>query len=313
MPGSDDKRGTDVASTSNFMEWQERRMTRQIAGANLLMIFSLLLSAVVQAKSSEGLTAYHATIILNMCWMSVFTAYWSWMRGVMGTFWTRPRFRVTFALSFFVILATCLGGVGLWTWVTISTFGGPLLAQCNNSTIFSLVFKSVTITNPVLRIVSITVYAITATPVVFALIPINLMLFGFIALIPITIIVVLIVSFKFRRVDYPMRIIAKGISLLSTMEGCRTLSLLGTVTCDLLLVASTELTVAQNHVGSGQRAWTFGQTFALSVLIPSLWDAYKAHQDEKVIRQPSYNEDDGDVDTGEEIVKSKAEAAAASC
>jgi len=78
------------------------------------------------------------------------------------------------------------------------------------------------------------------------------------------------------------------------MEGCRTLSLLGTITCDLLLIASTELTVAQNHVGSGERVWTFGQTFALSVLVPSLWDAYKALQDEKVT-------DDGDKFAEEKI------------
>jgi hypothetical protein len=198
--------------------------------------------------------------------------------------------RFGFAFGLFVVLAATLGGVGIWTWVTISTFGNP-------STRFSLVFMSVAVTNPVLRIVSIAVYALTATPVVFALIPVVLVLFGFIFLLPITLVFILIIScFKFRQTGCTRRIVTNGMSRLSTMQGFTTISLLGTITCDVLLIASTEITIAQNQVAKGDRVWTFGQTFALSVLIPSLWDIIKGHRLRKEsMRNVSSNEGGGVV------------------
>lgn len=255
---------------------------------------ALLLSAILQVISHEGLTAYHAAIVLNMVWMSVFTAFWSCFAALVVDldlklgFFSRTSKNISWTtrsitpflhdfgltLSLFLVTASAMGAVGIWTWATISTFGGPELAICNPSIIYSIFGKNVAITNPSFQAFSLRLYILAAIPILnWLLMLVVQVIFGFIITIAYVIIAAPFVIF-----GYYFSVPARDRFVLWTKQfyfgvgGLMALTLAGIIMWDVVLIVSTEYMITRNNVASGEGNWTFSQTLALGVLGVPLWD-----------------------------------------
>jgi hypothetical protein len=210
------------------------------------MASSLLISSIIQAATLE-FSAYHAFIMLNLCWMLISNALVicvlptidaqieiGWRRYI-GSFWPSRvgQFRAVLLVS---IHLSALGAVGFWLWF-IKSSPSTLCAQ---TAVVYVFMAPLSRANPSLRIASLVVYAIAAIPIF------NIIVFTAIAVSIVNIINAFIPTpYTFGRL-YRIAALIQAI-----VNGC--------------LIASTELTVDKNKdvVDSQRSGWGFGQILVL--------------------------------------------------
>ncbi|KAF8062283.1 hypothetical protein FPV67DRAFT_1507868 [Lyophyllum atratum] len=141
--------------------------------------FAVILSAILEAKSDNGLTPYHALIILNISQINNWAGFL--LLIVRGGF--RPSDREGWASHFLVtrdslvssipcmIHALTMSGLGLYFWSDLTPFLGYSIdlknpeQNCRPLTYFWL-FGAIDVSNNALRISSLVFYAISAIPVI---------------------------------------------------------------------------------------------------------------------------------------------------
>ena len=231
-----------------FVDSHERRVLKRTYKSLLLIACALLLSLIVQATTSE-LSVYHAFIVLNLCWMLIANALVicvlptidaqieeGWRKWI-GSFWPSRSGQLQ-AFTFVSVLLSALGGIGLWMWANPMKFSASV--QCTEQVVIYVFLAPLSPTHPRLRIASIVVYAIAATPIV------NTVIFTAIAVIVVNFINGFIPrAYTFGRL---YRITASVELIMNA-----------------LLIASTEMTVRRNKslVNEGRMHWGFGQILVL--------------------------------------------------
>ncbi|KAJ7166176.1 hypothetical protein C8R46DRAFT_997275 [Mycena filopes] len=297
----------------------------------------LLVSTVIQA-ATLGISLYHMLIILQLSWINAMTfmtvysvgapmsmlAIKEWVDSGEGSF-DRPtsfdqlRFLLflrgaypRYLRSPLLLVASAhyiaVGGVGLWTWNKIATFGNQ--PECNPDTFIVILSRSVYVTrSPEIRHVSLALYGISVIPclnavtfgyfliligaygVVLGLYTLLLAqaVLGLTLVLPLLLILVVIlvtgvgregVSRSLARFLFPtpeevmrrrhqIQLFRK---LLLSYSG-----IASTVTAMSILIANTEQMIRRSRsiVQPGESDWTLGQTLALLLLFLPIGEAVR--------------------------------------
>lgn len=239
----------------------------------LLTGASLVVSGIIQAKS-EGLTVYHALILLNLSWITVFTAvpttYALQLLFVFGI----PGHAMPLGLKFKLIKArsweshshtafqltilhtlhlSVTAGFGLWLFSNIKDFDSTA-GNCTSSTVYSVFGYYPVVVSARFRQCWLVVYGIASVPML------NL---G---------VIVISMFFGFRAGCIAISFVARAFEKDNVIGPLKcAIHVLPPALVLLLLIIGTERTVLNNNVGPGEETWTLGQTFTLSVaLIPTV-------------------------------------------
>ncbi|KAG6815767.1 hypothetical protein H0H87_011470 [Tephrocybe sp. NHM501043] len=141
--------------------------------------FAVILSAILEAKSSQGLNPYHALIVLNVSQINNWSGFLILSsRGQLTnpsghrqwgiSFITRKSF-LTPGFVLYTMHAMMMAGLGLYFWADLAPFlayaRSAVVQPCQPVTFF-WVFGAVDVTNRTLRIASLVFYALSIVPIV---------------------------------------------------------------------------------------------------------------------------------------------------
>jgi hypothetical protein len=257
-----------VADPSDF-----HALSRTLYGL-LLTGGALLVSAVIQANTF-GLSLYHALIILNLSWLTNITTVTSLLINTMiktdpkpynkREVWTSTEFLA------YVVHFCATGAFGLWVFSDVKDFG--IGQECASSTVYWILgYGETPATNPIFRIFWLVVYAFAAVPVANALLFLSLntailsVFYFFMTVFSGICMLCFCPSFLTKTpTESDERLIWRGWKAILGSPYVITPLFL-----DILLILTTEKTIASNRVGPEETYWTFGQTLALIVALPYL-------------------------------------------
>lgn len=260
----------------------------------LISAFALLLSTIIEVLTTEGLTNYHVTVILNLSWINntntfiylilyfyrkanirddegssdsqsekppAITTRKIWMREI----WKLMRNPVPLIGSVHLSL---MAAVGIWLWSKPSTFGQTY--HCDQPPSVVVMGGVVPIDSEGLQIWSLFIYSLFLVPGVNLIIPSSLFL-G---------------VFWFYHHFCPSPGLGRSIKPVL-------LSLALLVLTVVLLLVDTEraITANQGLLQSGDGQWTFGQTLSLVLLLvplrdigETLWERRSKQLGQKLLR-----------------------------
>ncbi|KAG7445025.1 uncharacterized protein BT62DRAFT_995015 [Guyanagaster necrorhizus] len=184
---------------------------KSVESALFITSISVLIGAMIQARSSSGLSPYHALVVLNLAQINSYTAYLLFLcrltaddPGASGLVFLRLMLRI--ALRNYVLFAvhSCMmGAFGLWFWGNTSAFlryasdsassnDGP----CNPVSHY-WIFTPVLSDNQVLRIFFLIYYSVSACPPIAFLVPMAMtaLIFGAVWVVLYTLAFICIVLF----------------------------------------------------------------------------------------------------------------------
>lgn len=152
----------------------------QTAERSLFIVgFTVIASAILQARSTPGLTAYHALIVLNISQINNWAGFLLlFMRG-----WLRLRFKREGESSLRVLIfpaswtssllcaahSLAMSGLGLFLWIDSAPFygyGGEYLEQPCRPLVYFWAFRTADMSDNLSRMFSIMFYATTLIPYV---------------------------------------------------------------------------------------------------------------------------------------------------
>lgn len=254
----------------------------------LTIAYAILISAIIQAKQTNGLSKYHANIILGLSWMNnTSTFIWFLLRAhhlskpppgeVLGakpttirTWWNAlvtPTFtgvpnaasalqKIDRFLKFHVVLIlgslhlSIMGAIGIWLWSNPNKFGTPMNVACD-PLITILGFLELSFSSHRLRGLSLLLYATVTIPGVYLLLPFTIFLAPH----------VLWNAFSKRK---SMIVLYIGLVLLLIIN--------------IIFIVDIELTIRRNkHLrDDGETKWGFGQVLALCLLAVPIRDLVTA-------------------------------------
>jgi hypothetical protein len=260
------------ADTSDF-----RTLSQTLYGL-LLTGGALLISATIQA-TTLGLSLYHALIILNLSWLTNITTVTSLF--INNTIQSDPqpllRWKIWKSTEYMAYIAhfCATGAFGLWVFSDVEKFG--VKQECVSSTVYWIVgHGGIPVTNPGFRKFWLVMYSFGVIPVV------NAVLFELLntaVLWPIfffIIVGILIMLERFMRCFCPSWIDRiptdpdDPINFRSAKALIGSIYILNPLILNILLILTTEKTIASNRVGPEEAYWTFGQTLAMIVALPYL-------------------------------------------
>lgn len=245
----------------------------------LITAFAILVSAIIQARTNEGLPSFYGNVILNLSWMNntntfiwflLFIEQQSWVKLIKSLkSWLsfsgrhpdnvdpekqkeaeeesskRTTLIKAMVTSPVVIIGSIhlslMAALGIWLWSNPQKFSDP----CNSP--ISLLGSRIPLTSVQLHNWSILVYSMVAIPGLNLVIP---MLF---------ILPFYIIHHHFKPLNSPTIIpTAIGLVLLAAIN--------------IIFLIDTEVMLHSNFLDKGNSDWTFGQTLALLLLLVPLRD-----------------------------------------
>lgn len=237
----------------------------QLALALLMTGGSLIVSALIEAKSADGLSIYHAIVVLNLSWinnsaglvlhsLATFTDIMSFgAQPLSFQFAWQLRQR----LGVFSVHSTMLATMGIWFWLDPdSSFGGRLTTDTFPTCVPQIRFWAVTsmhVTNPSLRILSLLAYSSIAIP----------MLSSVIQTLP-TLLVIIAMAIAQQRFSMQKSrhfVLASAVIIIIPFIGPT-----------LYFIVATERLIVINRKYVDYRVegqWTYGQTLALGAAVIS--------------------------------------------
>ncbi|KAJ7174749.1 hypothetical protein C8R46DRAFT_1252723 [Mycena filopes] len=283
---------------------------------------ALLVSTVIQA-ATLGISLYHTLTILQLSWINGMTFMTvnsvagaasmlaaverSELDGTTSIFQKQmrtsvrvTRMKLRFLLSPEALVASAhfiaVGGVGLWTWNKIPTFGNQ--SECNPDTFIVILSKSVYVTHSAeIRRVSLALYGILVMPVenvvilggvldIIGLLGSALIsLLGLPILVPILVIINLCGHERSSVRPHRLQSISKedddedgDVTFKRTFGRVLFYSgIASTGTAMIILIANTEQMIRRSAsiVQPGEGDWTLGQTLALLLLLLPIGDAVR--------------------------------------
>ncbi|KAG5635035.1 hypothetical protein H0H81_012631 [Sphagnurus paluster] len=192
-----------VEENSDFFA-MERALERSI----LMIGFAIILSAILAARSSTGLSAYHAVVVLNVSQINNWSGYLllhlsQRLRAsrITGPALTRRFYltKDTFKASIPCIMhSMVMAGFGLYFWSDVNRFLRSTVEEpCQPATYF-WVFVPVHVSNRTLRIISLVYYSISIVPMLDLylltfIIWFNFILIGSISLVLVTLLLLVFI------------------------------------------------------------------------------------------------------------------------
>ncbi|TDL19199.1 hypothetical protein BD410DRAFT_447738 [Rickenella mellea] len=239
-----------------------------VATPDLVLGYSLFVSSIVQALTI-GLTVYHAVILLNLhlvIAISITPLLILSPNDEKANDKSQRAWKMT--ACFLMGHVCCAAAFGLWLFSTVRVRSFDRFTDdCESQTFYNAIVKIVNLDNPNFRRFWLGIYSILVIPGVnmgfLFLTYFVLFAASFIAQMPLAL---LISNFLYCTPwNKERRIIMLMLSVL----------FFAALTPAMLIMVATERTIAANHVGDGERQWTFGQTFAVFVAIYPLMKAGK--------------------------------------
>lgn len=233
---------------------------------NLILGCALIISSVVQALTFS-LTVYHALIILNLSWIVTFSAAPAFIisdndkkRRIVGQLDNHT----------YQLMALCHVGhltlsaaFGLWFFSSVAHFDKSGNG-CTSSTLYYALWENVHADNPTFRRFWLAIYSIVVIPAVNFLFVALTFFLAFVAAVCAALPLVLTMSCCYSCLsDLKFQLIGQFVAALMILFP------------PALMVALTEKMISINKVGTDEKLWTFGQTFALLVALPPTWNSAK--------------------------------------
>lgn len=264
----------------------EREFIKDQSTNILLTAFGLLLSAIVQAKTAEGLDNYHLALVLNLSWMNNTNLFvylllslhrkiwsspldkWSWGEifrrlfcqpskdtsanksepdGVDESAEEEPENLLDFAVGIGSLHLSLMGALGVWLWVNPMGFGSS--PSCPPNATISVLGGNFPIGSPALRVISLVVYTAVLIPIA------NLVLPKALILMPYFVSPLRKWSDTKKRESVAVRCVALGLVVLFTIN--------------VIFIVDTEPSISRNESRQGgqDKIWTLGQTLPLLLLV----------------------------------------------
>ena len=226
----------------------------QSASSSLITGMALIISAIIQ-QHTKGLSIFHALVVLNLCWITVFGSFipvlfladYDGQRNI-----TIVTHKKTVMFLLFEAKLMLMGGFGVWMLSQSSTFDSTP-NPCTSSTVFWILGHHIHVTSRPFRKALLALYSTLLVPGVN--IPAMVSLF-----LPAT--ATLMVLGSFFACGFPEK--AANASETAIFSAGLALQI-------AIMVVTTEKTIQSNNVGSEEQQWGLGQTYAVMVaLIPAL-------------------------------------------
>lgn len=234
---------------------EDVRIIMSASPSILVLGVALLLSAVIQARTIQ-LTAYHATLVLNYCWLLLLASN--------GAAWfvethfldddRDPQSKSVNDTSGAFLVAICGFGslmsiFGVVFWATLNHFD-KLSSLCTAVTVQSILFHD----HPLFlcRKAWLGIYGILTIPLI-------------------NIVTIFVVCFLLGITPWAAWV-AFGFIEEMNVPALVTGS---TIMLKAMFITDTELTIAHNHVQAGEDQWTLGQTLTLFMVLPTLLKTWK--------------------------------------
>jgi len=260
---------------------------------------ALLVATFIQAQLSD-FDLYHGFVVLNLSWLNVLTIFMPVHVATMAKSEeerSRPepmnRHGLTIARepseilrerweelaemcserglhAAFVLYLAAIGAYGIWLSCRLDDFGS--FPDCNSLTVWVLAGRPVQATTTGLRAFLLAVSAMAVFPGVNYYIMYAASYI--IILVPLLVIAIVVAATQC--------LLCIDLGLYDFLQARRRNTaylffiasyFIITITSSIIIIASTEQLIAFNKpiVGPGENDWTFGQTLALLLLAPSLW------------------------------------------
>jgi len=232
---------------------------------------ALLIATFIQAQLSD-FDLYHGIVVLNLSWLNVLTIFMPVFVATLSKQREANRQNQDFEISFeypaFAFYFAVVGAYGIWLSYRLANFGS--FPDCNSLTVWVLAGRSVPATTPGLRAFLLTISSMAAFPIVnFGLLLLATMVaVGLFWLVVISMVGLAQIVLRVDLVVFRLLLENGPEDLMFTISYFVT-----TITSTVIIITSTEQLIAFNKpiVGPGENDWTFGQTLALLLLAPSLW------------------------------------------
>ncbi|KAF5348289.1 hypothetical protein D9756_010518 [Leucocoprinus leucothites] len=236
--------------------------------AILVSAYGILFSTIIQAATTNTLSNFHAIIVLNLSWMNDTNSFMYFLLHLfhemdlkkeemnvmhMGEGARVGDTQVGRARAGFP-RPTWLGSVGIWLWSDPLAFGNS--PACSTSGYFFLFNQPISLLSARLRIWSLLIYFVLLVPGL-NLIPTFALLFALVSVLESCPQLRQIQDRRYKK----MWIAAPGIMVVTVINA--------------LLVVCTEETLGRAPAGflePGDSYWSFGQTLALLLLLPTARD-----------------------------------------
>ncbi|KAJ7049850.1 ankyrin repeat-containing domain protein [Mycena amicta] len=261
----------------------EREFIKDQSTNILLTAFGLLLSAIIQAKTAQGLDNYHLALVLNLSWLNNTNTFiylvlclhrkmwsspsdrWRWSKVFRHIFFHRsprsstghpvmveesgaqkPETLLDVAVVIGSLHLSLMGAVGVWLWSNPMAFGTS--TSCPPNAAISVLARTFPMASSGLRIISLMFYAAVLLPIINLILPTALVLMPYF-LFPLG------KSDPKKQEWVAVRCVALGLLLLFIIN--------------VIFIINTELSISQNESRqAGQDSiWTLGQTLALLLLV----------------------------------------------
>ncbi|KAK0501569.1 hypothetical protein EDD18DRAFT_1246822 [Armillaria luteobubalina] len=145
---------------------------KSVESALFVTSISVIIGAMIQARSSEGLSSYHALVVLNLAQINSYTAFLLFLcrigvNDISATVFSRQVLKI--ALRNYVLFAvhSCMmGAFGLWFWGNSNAFlryASSNPGPCNPVAQY-WIFTPVLSNNQALRIFFLIYYSVSAFP-----------------------------------------------------------------------------------------------------------------------------------------------------
>ncbi|KAK0466967.1 uncharacterized protein EV420DRAFT_1506470 [Desarmillaria tabescens] len=153
---------------------------KSVESALFVTSISVIIGAMIQARSSEGLSSYHALVVLNLAQINSYTAYLLFLcrltiddPGATGIVFLRLMLRIALRnYVLFAVHACMMGAFGLWFWGNSSAFLRYASSNepCNPVSLY-WIFTPVLSNNQALRIFFLIYYSVSACPPIAFMVP----------------------------------------------------------------------------------------------------------------------------------------------
>ena len=225
---------------------------------------ALIIFAIIQ-QHTQGLSIFHALVVLNLCWITVFGSLipllvlvFSEDEDVVTTKIVKHKSNGMFLL--FIVKLMLMGGFGVWMLSQFSTFDSTP-NPCTSSTVFWILGHYPHVTSRPFRKALLALYSLLLVPFVNVFASILLLLPALLASSPVAFLVRIIAASYIPSAP-PQRVFRLNFKVFYSAS----LALQNAI-----MVVTIEKTIQSNNVGSEEQKWGLGQTYAVMVaLIPAL-------------------------------------------
>ena len=149
----------------------------QSASSSLITGMALIISAIIQ-QHTQGLSIFHALIVLSLCWITVFGSFipfYFLVYSANGGNIQIIEHNATRMSSLFMVKLMLMGGFGVWTLSQFSTFDSTP-NPCTSSTVFWILGHHPHVTSRPFRKALLALYSLLLVPLVNLLVIFALLL-----------------------------------------------------------------------------------------------------------------------------------------